>query len=188
MFACLLCLSLCVFWCLVFCVSVLCLCASMRVPSLFSSCSTAVLHVQHPHHPAIDARLQPLLRVPGAPSTHHFCAALTLSCVCLLAQLLYTRFPSNLFIGLLGRWREVQYQSGQVCTSFLCSFFFCPALLCLCFFSIMSLVVVTDCPLPWTDAHGPDRGIDVLPQRASLLLRGGSGPSPRRLASAGGVL
>lgn len=30
-----------------------------------------------------------------------------------VSQLLYTRFSANVFIGLLGRWREVQYQGGQ---------------------------------------------------------------------------
>ncbi len=30
-----------------------------------------------------------------------------------VSQLLYQRFSTNVFIGLLGRWREVQYQGGQ---------------------------------------------------------------------------
>jgi len=31
-----------------------------------------------------------------------------------VSQLLYTRFSSNVFIGLLGRWRDVQYAGGQI--------------------------------------------------------------------------
>jgi protein transport protein SEC61 subunit alpha len=31
-----------------------------------------------------------------------------------VSQLLYQRFSTNVFIGLLGRWREVQYQGGQM--------------------------------------------------------------------------